>query len=141
MARGARKQKRTVVASVDGEPVGPGRRALWPGRTLRIPPVGPSILHCCVLSVDYSLKVPSKLPSTLLFGPEWRAQVGQLSTSPLLPSGLRRHPRLLEAAARAATGHRHGPLALPGQSLGQRRQPRQLPAKLGPVHPVGGARG
>lgn len=58
MARGARKQKRAVVASVDGEPVGPGRRALWPGRALRIPPVGPSILHCRVLSVDYSLKVP-----------------------------------------------------------------------------------
>nr|AAH54826.1 Arrdc2 protein [Mus musculus] len=58
MARGARKQKRAVVASVDGEPVGPNHRALWPGRALRIPPVGPSILQCRVLSVDYSLKVP-----------------------------------------------------------------------------------
>lgn len=57
MARGARKQKRTVVASLSGEPVGPGRRALWQGRALRIPPVGPSILHCRVLHVDYALKV------------------------------------------------------------------------------------
>uniref|UniRef100_A0A8C4LAS9 Arrestin domain containing 2 n=1 Tax=Equus asinus asinus TaxID=83772 RepID=A0A8C4LAS9_EQUAS len=57
MARGARKQKRAVVASFSGEPVGPGRRALWQGRALRIPPVGPSILHCRVLHVDYSLKV------------------------------------------------------------------------------------
>lgn len=57
MARGARKQKRAVVASLAGEPVGPGRRALWQGRALRIPPVGPSILHCRVLHVDYSLKV------------------------------------------------------------------------------------
>lgn len=57
MARGARKQKRAVVASLSGEPVGPGRRALWQGRALRIPPVGPSILHCRVLHVDYALKV------------------------------------------------------------------------------------
>lgn len=57
MARGARKQKRAVVASLAGEPVSPGRRALWQGRALRIPPVGPSILHCRVLHVDYSLKV------------------------------------------------------------------------------------
>lgn len=57
MARGARKQKRAVVASLSGEPVGPGRHALWQGRALRIPPVGPSILHCRVLHVDYALKV------------------------------------------------------------------------------------
>lgn len=57
MARGAHKQKRLVVASLAGEPVGPGRRALWHGRALRIPPVGPSILGCRVLHVDYSLKV------------------------------------------------------------------------------------
>ncbi|CAO2612516.1 Arrestin domain-containing protein 2 [Lemmus lemmus] len=61
MARGARKQKRTVVASVDGEPVDPGRRALWPGRALRIPPVGPSILHCRVLSVCVDIPGSSKL--------------------------------------------------------------------------------
>ena len=65
MARGARKQKRTVVASLSGEPVGPGRRALWQGRALRIPPVGPSILHCRVLHVDYALKVEYSL------GPGW----------------------------------------------------------------------
>ncbi|XP_037067738.1 arrestin domain-containing protein 2 isoform X1 [Peromyscus leucopus] len=69
MARGARKQKRAVVASVDGAPVGPGLRALWPGRELRIPPVGPSILHCRVLSVDYSLKVPQPSPRALAFRP------------------------------------------------------------------------
>ena len=57
MARGARKQKRTVVASLSGEPVGSGQRTLWQGRALRIPPVGPSILHCRVLHVDYALKV------------------------------------------------------------------------------------
>lgn len=83
MARGARKQKRAVVATVDGAPVGPGRRALWPGRELRIPPVGPSILQCRVLSVDYSLKVPPPAPCALPLGPG-RGPGGQ-SASPLLP--------------------------------------------------------
>ncbi|XP_029415199.1 arrestin domain-containing protein 2 isoform X1 [Nannospalax galili] len=64
MARGARKQKRMAVASMAGEPVAPGCRALWPGRALRIPPVGPSILHCRVLSVDYSLKVCVDIPGS-----------------------------------------------------------------------------
>ncbi|XP_023594518.1 arrestin domain-containing protein 2 [Trichechus manatus latirostris] len=64
MARGARKQKRAVVASLVGEPVGPGRRTLWQGRVLRIPPVGPSILHCRVLHVDYALKVCVDIPGT-----------------------------------------------------------------------------
>uniref|UniRef100_A0A8C9DV54 Arrestin domain containing 2 n=1 Tax=Prolemur simus TaxID=1328070 RepID=A0A8C9DV54_PROSS len=64
MARGARKQKRAVVANLAGEPVGPGRRALWQGRALRIPPVGPSILHCRVLHVDYTLKVCVDIPGT-----------------------------------------------------------------------------
>lgn len=62
MARGAQKQKRSVVASVAGEPVGPGRRVLWQGQALRIPPVGPSILHCRVLHVGYSLKVQTPGP-------------------------------------------------------------------------------
>lgn len=64
MARGARKQKCLVVASLAGEPVAPGHRALWQSRALSIPPVGPSILHCRVLRVDYSLKVCVDIPGT-----------------------------------------------------------------------------
>ncbi|XP_037674463.1 arrestin domain-containing protein 2 isoform X1 [Choloepus didactylus] len=64
MARGARKQKRTVLASLAGEPVGPGQRVLWQGRELRIPAVGPSILHCRVLRVDYALMVCVNIPGT-----------------------------------------------------------------------------
>lgn len=86
MARGARKQKCAVVASVDGEPVGPGRRALWPGRALRIPPVGPSILHCRVLSVDYSLKVCVDIPGSSKLLLELPLVIG---TVPLHPLGSR----------------------------------------------------
>ncbi|XP_055474671.1 arrestin domain-containing protein 2 isoform X2 [Psammomys obesus] len=85
-ARGARKQKRAVVASVDGEPVGPGRHGLWPGRALRIPPVGPSILHCRVLSVDYSLKVYVDIPGSSKLLLELPLVIG---TVPLHPLGSR----------------------------------------------------
>uniref|UniRef100_A0A8C0S3F1 Arrestin domain containing 2 n=1 Tax=Canis lupus familiaris TaxID=9615 RepID=A0A8C0S3F1_CANLF len=86
MARGARKQKRAVVASLAGEPVGPGRRALWQGRALRIPPVGPSILHCRVLHVDYSLKVCVDIPGTSKLLLELPLVIG---TIPLHPFGSR----------------------------------------------------
>ncbi|XP_052608538.1 arrestin domain-containing protein 2 [Peromyscus californicus insignis] len=86
MARGACKQKRAVVASVDGEPVGPGHRALWPGRELRIPPVGPSILHCRVLTVDYSLKVCVDIPGSSKLLLELPLVIG---TVPLHPLGSR----------------------------------------------------
>ncbi|XP_069332318.1 arrestin domain-containing protein 2 isoform X2 [Eulemur rufifrons] len=86
MARGARKQKRAVVASLAGEPVGPGRRALWQGRALRIPPVGPSILHCRVLHVDYTLKVCVDIPGTSKLLLELPLVIG---TIPLHPFGSR----------------------------------------------------
>ncbi|XP_075405047.1 arrestin domain-containing protein 2 isoform X2 [Tenrec ecaudatus] len=86
MARGARKQKRVVVASLVGEPVGPGRRALWQGRALHIPPVGPSILHCRVLRVDYVLKVCVDIPGTSKLLLELPLVIG---TVPLHPFGSR----------------------------------------------------
>ncbi|XP_040846786.1 arrestin domain-containing protein 2 isoform X4 [Ochotona curzoniae] len=86
MARGARKQKRVVVASVAGEPVGAGHRALWHGRALRIPPVGPSILRCRVLHVDYSLKVCVDIPGTSKLLLELPLVIG---TVPLHPLGRR----------------------------------------------------
>ncbi|XP_016022156.2 arrestin domain-containing protein 2 isoform X1 [Rousettus aegyptiacus] len=86
MARGARKQKRAVVASLSGEPVGPGRHALWQGRALRIPPVGPSILHCRVLHVDYALKVFVDIPGTSKLLLELPLVIG---TVPLHPFGSR----------------------------------------------------
>ncbi|XP_027787965.2 arrestin domain-containing protein 2 isoform X1 [Marmota flaviventris] len=86
MARGAQKQKRSVVASVAGEPVGPGRRVLWQGQALRIPPVGPSILHCRVLHVGYSLKVCVDIPGTSKLLLELPLVIG---TVPLHPFGSR----------------------------------------------------
>ena len=45
-----------------GLPVTPGSRATWDAQLLKIPAVSPSIINCCVIKVDYYVKVtPAKL--------------------------------------------------------------------------------
>ena len=57
IARGTMKQKRAVVATLSGDVVGARRRVAWHGRALKIPPVGPSILQCRIIKVEYTLRV------------------------------------------------------------------------------------
>lgn len=59
IARGTKKQKKSVVTSITGDPIPAGKREVWHGRALKIPPVGPSILQCRIIQVEYSLKVRS----------------------------------------------------------------------------------
>lgn len=82
-ARGARKQKHVVVARLGGEAVAPGRRALWQGRALHIPPVGPSILGCRVLHVEYTLKVCVDIPGTSKLLLELPLVIGTIPLHPL----------------------------------------------------------
>lgn len=51
------KQKRAVVATLSGDVVGARCRETWHGRAIKIPPVGPSILQCRIIKVEYMLKV------------------------------------------------------------------------------------
>lgn len=57
IARGTMKQKRSVVATLSGDTVGAKCRETWHGRAIKIPPVGPSILQCRIIKVEYMLKV------------------------------------------------------------------------------------
>lgn len=57
IARGTMKQKRAVVATLCGDIVGAHRRETWHGRAIKIPPVGPSILQCRIIKVEYMLRV------------------------------------------------------------------------------------
>lgn len=57
IARGTMKQKRSVVATLSGDIVGARCRETWHGRAIKIPPVGPSILQCRIIKVEYMLKV------------------------------------------------------------------------------------
>lgn len=57
IARGTMKQKRAVVSTLCGDMVSAKCRETWHGRAIKIPPVGPSVLHCRIIKVEYMLKV------------------------------------------------------------------------------------
>ncbi|KFV67817.1 Arrestin domain-containing protein 2, partial [Dryobates pubescens] len=86
IARGTKKQKRLVVTSIVGDSIAAGKREVWHGRALKIPPVAPSILQCRILQVEYSLKVCVDIPGTSKLLLELPLVIG---TIPLHPFGSR----------------------------------------------------
>uniref|UniRef100_A0A3B5K1D4 Arrestin domain containing 2 n=1 Tax=Takifugu rubripes TaxID=31033 RepID=A0A3B5K1D4_TAKRU len=74
IARGTMKQKRAVC------------RETWHGRAIKIPPVGPSVLHCRIIKVEYMLKVCVDVPGTSKLYLELPLVIG---TIPLHPFGSR----------------------------------------------------
>ncbi|XP_015280127.1 PREDICTED: arrestin domain-containing protein 2 [Gekko japonicus] len=86
LARGTKKQKKSVVASIVGDSIAAHKRDVWHGRALKIPPVGPSILQCRILHVEYSLKVCVDIPGTSKLLLELPLVIG---TIPLHPFGSR----------------------------------------------------
>ena len=47
-----------------GLPVSPGSRATWDAQLLKIPAVSPSVINCCVIKVEYYVKVNERLKKT-----------------------------------------------------------------------------
>ncbi|XP_009696231.1 PREDICTED: arrestin domain-containing protein 2, partial [Cariama cristata] len=86
IARGTKKQKSSVVTSIVGDSIAAGKREVWHGRALKIPPVGPSILQCRIIQVEYSLKVCVDIPGTSKLLLELPLVIG---TIPLHPFGSR----------------------------------------------------
>ncbi|XP_060115908.1 arrestin domain-containing protein 4 isoform X1 [Heteronotia binoei] len=62
LASGKTKTVRQMVANVRGNHVASGSTDTWNGKTLKIPPVTPSILDCCIIRVEYSLAVYIHIP-------------------------------------------------------------------------------
>uniref|UniRef100_A0A8D2LTC0 Arrestin domain containing 4 n=1 Tax=Varanus komodoensis TaxID=61221 RepID=A0A8D2LTC0_VARKO len=62
LASGKTKSFRQMVANVRGNHVASGSTDTWNGKTLKIPPVSPSILDCCIIRVEYSLAVYIHIP-------------------------------------------------------------------------------
>ncbi|XP_015997318.2 arrestin domain-containing protein 4 [Rousettus aegyptiacus] len=62
LASGKTKTVRHMVASVRGNHIASGSTDTWNGKMLKIPPVTPSILDCCIIRVDYSLAVYIHIP-------------------------------------------------------------------------------
>ncbi|KAM5207728.1 arrestin domain-containing protein 4 isoform 1-T1 [Hipposideros larvatus] len=62
LASGKTKTVRHMVAHVRGNHIASGSTDSWNGKMLKIPPVTPSILDCCIIRVDYSLAVYIHIP-------------------------------------------------------------------------------
>ncbi|XP_038602359.1 arrestin domain-containing protein 4 [Tachyglossus aculeatus] len=62
LASGKTKTVRQMVANVRGNHIASGSTDTWNGKTLKIPPVSPSILNCSIIRVDYFLAVYVHIP-------------------------------------------------------------------------------
>lgn len=56
-ASGKSRIRRTKLTVLTGLPIAPGTRGSWDSQLLKIPAVSPSIVNCCVMKVDYYVKV------------------------------------------------------------------------------------
>ncbi|KAK6178697.1 hypothetical protein SNE40_011221 [Patella caerulea] len=61
-ASGKSRVRRTKFTVLTGLPVAPGTRGSWDSQLLKIPAVSPSIMNCCVMKVDYFVKVALHIP-------------------------------------------------------------------------------
>ncbi|XP_029025906.1 arrestin domain-containing protein 3b [Betta splendens] len=64
-AKGKGKQIQQLVSNLRGDPLPQGKSQSWEGRSLKIPPVSPSILDCPIIRVDYALMVYVDVPGGL----------------------------------------------------------------------------
>ncbi|PVD20087.1 hypothetical protein C0Q70_20581 [Pomacea canaliculata] len=61
-ASGKSRIRRTKLTVLTGLPIAPGTRGSWDSQLLKIPAVSPSIVNCCVMKVDYYVKVALHIP-------------------------------------------------------------------------------
>ncbi|XP_076465780.1 arrestin domain-containing protein 3-like [Babylonia areolata] len=61
-ASGKSRIRRTKFTVLTGLPIAPGTRGSWDSQLLKIPAVSPSIINCCVMKVDYYVKVALHIP-------------------------------------------------------------------------------
>ncbi|XP_064653310.1 arrestin domain-containing protein 3-like isoform X2 [Lineus longissimus] len=61
-ANGKSRVRGTKFTVLTGLPVSPGSRATWDAQLLKIPAVSPSVMNCCVIKVEYYVKVALHIP-------------------------------------------------------------------------------
>ena len=61
-ANGKSRVRRTKFTVLTGLPVVPRSHGSWDSQLLKIPAVSPSIINCCVMKVDYYIKVALHIP-------------------------------------------------------------------------------
>ncbi|CAL8279720.1 unnamed protein product [Boreogadus saida] len=64
-AKGKGKQIQQLVSNLRGDPLAQGKSQSWEGKSLKIPPVSPSIIDCPIIRVEYALVVYVDVPGGL----------------------------------------------------------------------------
>ncbi|XP_023218537.1 arrestin domain-containing protein 2-like [Centruroides sculpturatus] len=62
LAGGKSRSRRCKFTIVTGLAIQPGRTANWDAQLLKIPAVSPSIINCCLIRVDYAVRITLQIP-------------------------------------------------------------------------------
>ncbi|KAG8440703.1 hypothetical protein GDO86_006449 [Hymenochirus boettgeri] len=79
---GKTRTVRQMLASVRGNHVASGSSDTWNGKTLKVPPVTPSILDCNIFRVEYSLVVSVNIPGSKKLKVELPIVIGTIPLTP-----------------------------------------------------------
>ncbi|XP_036391364.1 arrestin domain-containing protein 4-like [Megalops cyprinoides] len=78
LAKGKTKTYRQAVASVRGNHIPSGCSDRWNGKTLKVPPLSPSILNSALVRVEYSLAVTVQIPGAKKLSTELPIVIGTI---------------------------------------------------------------
>ncbi|KAG7473253.1 hypothetical protein MATL_G00093730 [Megalops atlanticus] len=78
LAKGKTKTYRQAVASVRGTHIPSGCSDRWNGKTLKVPPLSPSILNSALIRVEYSLAVTVQIPGAKKLSTELPIVIGTI---------------------------------------------------------------
>ncbi|RWS07737.1 arrestin domain-containing protein-like protein [Dinothrombium tinctorium] len=57
VANGKMRCRKTKLTAITGLAIQGGKRGIWDAQLLKIPPVSPSIINCCLIKVDYNIHI------------------------------------------------------------------------------------
>ncbi|XP_014661544.1 PREDICTED: arrestin domain-containing protein 3-like [Priapulus caudatus] len=64
LAGGKSRSRRYKFTILTGLQIQPGRKATWDAQLLKIPAVSPSIVNCCLIKIEYTVRVTLQIPGS-----------------------------------------------------------------------------
>lgn len=98
LAGGKSRTRHSKYTIVTGLAVQPGRTASWDAQLLKIPAVTPSIINCCLIRVDYSVRISLQIPGAVNLCVDLPVLIG---TVPLRPIHYRNMPPAIQSVNEA----------------------------------------
>ncbi|GIY58231.1 arrestin domain-containing protein 3 [Caerostris extrusa] len=86
LAGGKSRTRHSKYTIVTGLAIQPGRTTSWDAQLLKIPAVTPSIINCCLIRVDYAVRISLQIPGAYNLSMDLPVLIG---TVPLRPSNYR----------------------------------------------------